>query len=64
MVRRTLMLSLALHLTGLGGCASLQTVPVESLLANPAKYEGQEISVCGWFVVRMEECSLAPTPRY
>lgn len=64
MVRRILVLSLFLMLASLGGCVSLKAVPVELLLADPAKYEGQEISVCGWFVVRMEECSLAPTPQY
>jgi hypothetical protein len=47
-------------LLALSGCASVPVVPIQDLLDDPKRYAGQEIRVCGWFVMRMEECSLAP----
>ncbi len=51
-------------LVTLAGCASTQKVAIQSLVADPEQYVGERIEVCGWFVVRMEECSLSPAPSY
>ena len=55
---------LLVALAALAGCAGPQRVGIQSLLAQPEEYAGERIEVCGWFVMRMEECSLAPEPRY
>jgi hypothetical protein len=44
----------------LGGCASTpsQYLSVEEVLGEPARFDGREISVCGWFESGMETCTL------
>lgn len=48
----------------LAACAAPQRVQVDSLVAEPQQFTGEEIEVCGWFVLRMEVCSLSPHPNY
>ena len=54
---------LALVAVLLAGCASAPTqyISVDTVLANPGQFNGQTIRVCGWFLVDMETCTLAPT---
>ena len=53
---------LALLAMLLAGCAStpMEYRSVETVLANPDQFNGKTISVCGWFLVDMETCTLAP----
>jgi hypothetical protein len=57
-------LFLLTSVVSLAGCAAPQRVHIQSLLEEPDKYAGEKVEVCGWFVMRMEECSLAPAPNY
>jgi hypothetical protein len=43
-------------------CANLEPSPnaeLESILANPQKYSGKQVSVCGWLESKIELCVLS-----
>lgn len=47
----------------LTGCATppARFVQVTELVSNPSGYEGQDVETCGWLVVEMETCTIAPS---
>ena len=55
--------ALLLLVSALSGCANAPSrfVPVTELVSNPSEYEGQDVETCGWFVVEMETCTIAPS---
>jgi len=55
---------LLIAIVALAGCSSAKKVSIQTLLAEPEQYVGERIEVCGWFTMRMEECSLSPAPSY
>lgn len=42
-------------------CASVETLhhSIAEILVNPEHFEGKKVSVCGWFVAGMEQCTVS-----